>query len=121
MRATRLRCGTPTTMSPRITKAAKKRLDEMIEEATVDAYGEEEQALGFSVMLEQNLALPFETEMLGITVVVERIELSARNEIVAVCRRGHERQSVPLLDLPLPKRRPRGAEWIDAYRQWVGV
>ena len=40
-------------------------------------------------------------------------------EIVAICRRGRERQKVPILDLPLPEPRPEGSEWIDAYRRWV--
>jgi len=30
--------------------------------------------------------------------------------------RGRERQSVPILDLPLPSPRPEGVEWIEAYR-----
>jgi len=35
------------------------RLDEMIEEAIVDAYGESEQIVGFYTMLEDNLEVPF--------------------------------------------------------------
>lgn len=38
----------------------------MIEEAIVDAYGESEQTGGFYTMLEDNLATPFTTEMLGV-------------------------------------------------------
>ena len=49
-----------------------------------------------------------------------RIHLTQRDEIVAVCRRAGVRQTVPILDLPLPSRRPAGAEWIDAYRHWAG-
>ncbi len=108
-------------MSLRMPSRSKKRLDELIEEATVDAYGDHERALGFWVMLEDHLMLPFETELLGVTVVVEQIELTSANEIAAVCRRGKHRQRVPVLDLPLPKRRPRGAEWIDAYRLSKGA
>ncbi len=42
----------------------------MIEEATVDAYGDSEQTTGWYTMLEEHLALPFETTMLGVTVQV---------------------------------------------------
>lgn len=35
------------------------RLDEMIDEAIVDAYGELEQTVGFYTMLEEHLATPF--------------------------------------------------------------
>ena len=51
------------------------------------------------------LRTPFETEMLGVTVRVEKIDLLDDDSIVAVCRRGQHRQTVPLLDLPMPRAR----------------
>ena len=60
--------------SPR-PKPNTKLLDAMIEEATVDAYHDEEQITGLFTMLEEHLALPFDTEMLGITVTVTKIDL----------------------------------------------
>jgi hypothetical protein len=66
-------------------------LDEMIEEAIVDAYGESEQTVGFYTMLEDNLAMPFKTEVLGVEVTVERIDLTDNEQIVAVCSRGKAR------------------------------
>jgi hypothetical protein len=98
----------------------RRRLDRLIEEAVVDCYNESEQVVGLYTMIEDNLALPFETTVLGMWVTVERIDRTQREEIVAVCRRAGVRQTVPILDLPLPPRRPAGAEWIDAYRHWVG-
>ncbi|MGH8656198.1 MAG: calcium-binding protein [Gammaproteobacteria bacterium] len=55
---------------PRISKA---RLEEMIEEATVDAYNESEQITGWFTMIGENLAVPFETTVLGVPVTVERV------------------------------------------------
>jgi hypothetical protein len=97
----------------------KTRLDRLIEEAIVDAYGESEQLVGLYTMIENNLALPFETMVLGVPVTVVRVDLNQRDEIVAVCRRAGVRQTVPILNLPLPSRRPAGSEWIDAYRRWA--
>jgi len=94
-------------------------LDRLIADATVDAYGESEQRTGFLTMLEDNVGLPFETVVFGVPVVVERIDLSETDEIVAICRRGKNRQAVPVLELPLPTPPPAGAEWIQAYRRWV--
>ncbi len=51
---------------------------------------------------------------------MESIDLNDADEIVAVCTRGRSRQSVPILDLALPKPPPEGAEWIEAYRWWRG-
>lgn len=94
-------------------------IDSMIEEATVDAYGEVEQRIGFFTMLEQHVAVPFEVTILGVSAVVERIALTEDEQIVASCRRGRQRQAIPILDLPLPKVLPAGAEWIEAYRHWA--
>jgi hypothetical protein len=111
---------------PKATKVKRRRwppgkgeLDRLIEDAIVDAYGESEQWVGFYTMLEERLALPFETVVLGVSVIVERIEMTDHEQIVAVCRRGRSRQRVPILEVPLPKRLPEGAEWIEAYRRWA--
>ncbi len=100
-------------------KASTARLDELIEEATIDAYDESEQTTGFFTMLEEHLALPFETEVLGVLVTVERIEMTDDERIVVVCARGKSRQRIPIADLPIPAEPPEGSEWIDAYRRWA--
>jgi hypothetical protein len=94
-------------------------LAEMIEEAIVDAYGPSEQISGFYTKIEDHLELPFSTKILGVDVVVEKIDLTRSDEIVASCKRGRERQTIPILDLPLPTPAPKGAAWIEAYRHWV--
>jgi hypothetical protein len=101
-------------------RLGKKKFEAMVEEATVDSYGESEQVTGWFTMIEENLKLPFETRLLGMPVTVEWIDINQSEAIVAFCRRGKYRQSVPILDLPLPSPLPTGAEWIEAYRRWVG-
>jgi len=96
------------------------RLREMIGEATVDAYGESEQVVGFFTMIAERLAVPFETTVLGQPVMVKGVDLTERDEIVAICTRGRLRQPIPILDLVLPVPPPTGAEWIEAYRYWTG-
>ena len=95
------------------------KLDEMIEEATVDAYGELEQTVGFFTLLEERLKLPFKTEVLGMEVTVERLDMTDDEQIIAVCSRGKLQQPVPILDLSLPAPPPEGAEWIEAFRRWA--
>ena len=92
-------------------------LDRLIYEATVDCYNESEEIAGIFTMMEENLAVPFKTIILGVDVTVERIDL--QETIVAVCRRGSQRQRIPVLNLPLPEPRPEGADWIHAYRRWA--
>ena len=93
-------------------------LDELIEEAIVDAYDEAEQTTGFYTMMEDNLRLPFETEILGVPVTVESIDFTDDDELVAVCRKGRDRQKISLLELPLPSPPREGAECIAAYCHW---
>ena len=94
-------------------------LDAMIEDATVDAYGDDEQLTGLFAMIEEHLAVPFTTIVLGVEVTVRKVDLGA-DAIVAVCAGGGHRQRIDLLDLPLPAPPPDGAAWIDAYRHWAG-
>ncbi len=91
----------------------------MIEEAIVDAYTESEQAVGIHATIEQHLRCPFETVVLGTTVTVRKIDVTAAGSLVAVCHRGRERQAIPILELPLPDPPPAGWEWIEAYRRWA--
>jgi len=90
----------------------------MIEDAIVDAYTEQEQIVGFLTMLQEHLAMPFSTNVLGVDVVVEKVDITREGQIVAVCRRDKVRQRIGILDLPLPTPSPSGAEWITAYYHW---
>jgi hypothetical protein len=100
-------------------RLAKHQLDQLVEEAIVDAYGESEQRVGLLSMLEEHLACPFITEILGTTVRVECVDLNDAEEIVVICWRGRQQQMIPILNLPLPTPRPAGWEWIEAYRHWA--
>ena len=100
-------------------RLSPRHLDELIEQAIVDAYGPAEQAVGFHATLAQELALPFNAIVLGVTVSVRRLDLTNRGEVMAVCYHGRERSSIPLTDLALPEPPPAGWEWIEAYRRWV--
>jgi len=101
-------------------KFAARYLDKLIGEAIVDAYTESEQAGGFCVMIDEHLALPFTTRVLGQTVTVTGVDITNRDQIIAKCALGKVTQSIPILDLPLPNPPPKGEEWIEAYRRWCG-
>jgi hypothetical protein len=94
-------------------------LDALIAHATVDCYNDSECVTGFYTMLDEHLAVPFQTVVLGVDVTVAGIDLTDDEQIVAVCTRGPSTQRIPVPDLPLPTPRPDGAEWIEAYRRWV--
>jgi len=101
-----------------MTGLGEAELNAMIEEATVDCNDEEEALTGFATLVQDNLEVPFETTVLGVTVTVTGVTCTSHG-LVADCARGRHRQAIGVLDLPLPEPPPKGAEWIAAYRCWT--
>jgi hypothetical protein len=101
-----------------MTGLSEAELNAMIEEATVDCNDEEEALTGFATLVEDNLEVPFETTVLGVTVTVTGV-IQTSHGLVADCARGRHRQAIHVLDLPLPEPSPKGVEWIAAYRRWT--
>lgn len=95
-----------------------ERFRELVEEATVDAYGEAEEAGGWLAMIDDNVSFPFEVELLGVNATVAGVDMTDDCELVALCRRGKSRLKVSLLELPLPSPPPKGMEWIEAFQRW---
>ncbi|MDQ4094171.1 MAG: calcium-binding protein [Actinomycetota bacterium] len=97
----------------------REALDAMIAAATVDCYNDSECVTGFYTMLDEHLAIPFRTCVLGVDVTITGIDVADDDQIVAVCAGGRWRQRIPILDLPLPRPAPEGAQWVEAYRHWL--
>ncbi len=96
---------------------SRAKLTQLIEEAVVDAYTEEEQVAGFLTMIEEHLALPFPVKILGDDADVEKVDMTLDGQIVAICRRGKTRQKIPILDLPLPTPTPAGVLVVEPATQ----
>jgi Calcium binding len=90
----------------------------LVEDATVDAYGEEAEANGWLAMIDDNVGFPFDVELLGTNVTVVGVDMTDAYELVAICRRGKSRLKVSLLELPLPSPPPKGVEWVEAFQRW---
>jgi hypothetical protein len=98
---------------------SKHRLAELIEQATIDCYSDSEERTAFLTVIEDHLAVPFTTTLLGCEVNVVGVDMLQDETLVAICRRGNARQRIPILELPLPSPAPAGSEWIEAYRAWT--
>lgn len=95
-------------------------LRRLIEEALVDAYGEDEQHGAFLVMLDDHVTCPFRALVVGEEVEVRGFDWAgAPHEIVALCRRKGRTHRVSVTALEWAGKRPAGAEWFDAYRAWL--
>jgi hypothetical protein len=85
----------------------------------LDCYNQSEQATVLYTMIEENLQVPFETEVLGVPITVTGFDITEDDQNLAICKRGTLRHKLPILELPLPTPRPAGSEWIEAYRHWA--
>jgi hypothetical protein len=102
----------------------RDRIDELIEEITVDAYGDSEQLCSFRQAFEDNARFPFLGRVVGVEVDVTAVDFDGdeRRGLVALCRRAGGRHTVSLLDVapvgPLPL---ETRALLDAYRRWSGA
>jgi hypothetical protein len=102
----------------------QKRLDELLEQATVDCYDEEEEFTGVLNTLDDNLSFPLQAEAMGEQVEVIGLDSrrsSLRKGIVARVRKGGREYSVGLADLHFVDPDPVSAEWLAMYRYWAGM
>ena len=105
---------------PRLS-AKQRQLRRLIEEATVDAYNEEEQATGFLTMIHNHVPCPFTALVVGEPVQVVGFDFGEPYEttVMAVCRRKGKRHKINVTSLEWEGATPQGAEWIEAYRVWL--
>ena len=96
---------------------------DLIEQITVDAYGEDEQLWAFLQAFEENVISPCDGFVLGEPVSVIKFDYdgNALRGLTARCRRpdGSE-HVVAAADVVLPKQ-SIGARHIAAYRKWMGL
>ncbi|HET6747636.1 MAG TPA: hypothetical protein VFL71_00115 [Actinomycetes bacterium] len=79
-------------------------LEALIEEITVDCYGDEE-LTGFLTYLEDALERPVEATVVGVPVTIVGVDspAGALRGLVARCRRDDAEYEVSLLDVALPR------------------
>ncbi len=101
-------------------KDISPRLRKLIEEAIVDAYGDDEQEVGFLTMLEENLPFPFNAFVVGEEVEVIGVEQGIEERgIIAICKRKGKKYRVSITSLEWPGKPPKEAECIEAYKAWI--
>ena len=102
-------------------KTPKEQLDKLIEEATVDAYGDEEQFSGIVVTLEDSLPFPFEAKVIGETVEVIGID-ERRSDlgrgVIAQVHKGNKEYNVALSELQVPENF-KGRQWLEMYEYFI--
>src|SRR3954465_9864244 len=96
-------------------------LDALIEELTVDAYGDEEQLAGFLVGAEEALVRGERATVVGLAVEVMGVDCGpdVRTGLIARVRGEGTRYEVTLADLTFAAGSALGVI-VAAYRRWQG-
>lgn len=98
-------------------------LDELIEDITVDAYGDDEKLWAFRQAFEDDVTLPADGFVIGEPVSVVEIDYEGneRHGLTAKCRREDGSEHViAASDVVFPDG-SIGAQHLAAYRKWLGL
>ena len=98
-------------------------LDELIEEITMDAYGEDEQLWAFRQAFENTVALPAEGSVVGepVLVIAFGYDGNARRGLTAKCRAADGREHVVAAADVIIAPGSEGSRYLAAYRKWMGL
>ncbi len=95
-------------------------LERLIESiAEQDCETDEDVAMGLGYAIQEHVRFPISGRVVGEDVSVLEVEESDGLDVMAICERNGRRYRVRLQDIELTKR-PVGAQWIEAYRQFRG-
>jgi hypothetical protein len=98
---------------------ARERLRALVEEATVDCYGEEEQHSGLVNMILDEVECPFRARVIGEDVEVTDFDCPQEGYgLNAVCKRKGKSHKVDVNSLEWVKPYPKGFKWLEAYLFW---
>ena len=102
----------------------KERLEALLDEATVDCYGEYEEFVSMMGTLGDQLQFPLTATVVGEPVEVvgidERSSELRRGIVARVHRRGQEYR-VGLAEVEFVEPDPVSAEWLEVYRYWLSL
>lgn len=98
-------------------------LDDLIEEITVDAYGDQEQLWAFLQSFEDEVTLPCDGFVIGEPVSVVEIDYDGneRRGLTARCRRRDGSEHVVAASDLLAPEGSSAALYLACYRRWLGI
>lgn len=91
-------------------------LDALVDEAIVDCYGDDEQLTGLFTKIEDHLAMPFATQMLGVEVSVRHVESVAATIKERAAAAGMSLSAYVARELAGIAARPTNAEIVQRLK-----
>ena len=106
-----------------MSKKTRGELDALIEEITVDAYGEQEQLWAIRQALADNIHVPFAATVIGEPVQVTKFDYDGneRRGLTATCRRADGSKHVVAASEVILSSDVKRGEYLAAYRRWMGI
>jgi hypothetical protein len=104
---------------PQLKRLSLAHLEELIDEATIDCFGEDEEHTGLLTMIEEYVVCPFRAKVIGETVEVTGFRWpDSGHGMLAICQRKGKIHPVDIASLEWIEPLPEGYEWIAAYQAW---
>ncbi len=105
--------------TPKLKRPSPAQLEELIDEATIDCYGEDEEHTGLLTMIEEYVVCPFRAQVIGENVEVTGFRWpDSGSGLFAICRRNGKTYRIDIDSLDWIEPLPEGYEWIAAYQAW---
>ena len=98
-------------------------LDELVEDITVDANGEDEQLWAFRQAFEDDIPVPCQATVIGEPVQVTKFDYDGneRRGLTATYRRGDGTKHVVAASEVVMSLGTKGGRYLAAYRKWMGL
>src|SRR5271155_4425696 len=94
------------------------RLEQLINSiAEQDCDTEEDVAMGLRYAIQEHVRFPIPGKVIGEDVTVVGVGASNGLEVIALCERKGHRYQVRLQDIEFTAR-PKGFQWVEAYKQF---
>jgi len=102
-------------------RSADRELDSLIDEITIDCYGEDEALMGFENAFDEHARFPCRGTIIGEAVKVISVgPRNGRRELIATCEHHGRRHDIALLDIDV-RADPTTARLTAAYRRWLSA
>jgi hypothetical protein len=99
------------------------KLEALLAEATAHCYDEEDEFWGVFSALVRGISLPLQASVSGEAVTFVGLDGRTSNPeagVIALVRKGNQEEAVSLSELEMLDADPVSAEWLAAYRHWLG-
>lgn len=104
-------------MKKTITNNQKKFYEKIIEDATIDCKDEDEQAMGWECILDENIPTPCACKIGKQQAVLEKISSDENsNALIGVIKLNKTQMRILLQDIILDD--PEAMKYINAYKYW---